>query len=524
MASPSVATPGSAGDSGKGPAPKDKQCPFCNQAFTSSSLGRHLDLYIKEKNPKPPDGLHDVDEIRKMRGHITRRHARGSSAKREGSTSNTASRPSSIHREAPQPSPSLGAHNGGESIGQKIRTRLNEAAWQATGVIRDLPTPTPAQIGRGPPRIEPKRDLSRSWPIKNGIDRRRTIEEERDEARAAELALREVLGSIKAASAKTGQPQLPFDFNPFSLSFPALCLHCLGTPQALFSSLPLSNLSTWPIDAPGDSQFEDVARHIQDCFRRWRIDCAVADARNLAETNTALHSNTHSQQTQSNGYEDMLRINPPKELQGVQDEANLLRHLEDTHKQWKSLPEQHRQDAWRLEILRAYSRSEKKRKETEQALERASQDVEGLKAQVEQLSRCQQPREFLISPPTMFPVSKEIAREFVGKDIGKWDYERLVEKWRGVVRENRKVQRTLGDDGSLDGHGEVVNGDEAEEDGDSRSGKRRRVPSAMMSRGMMDPTLDGQGMSHGLHIDGVEGAHSGGQSAFMPGRRWEQTE
>lgn len=30
-------------------APKDRSCPFCNQAFTSSSLGRHLDLYIKPK-------------------------------------------------------------------------------------------------------------------------------------------------------------------------------------------------------------------------------------------------------------------------------------------------------------------------------------------------------------------------------------------------------------------------------------------------------------------------------------------
>ncbi|KAJ4152029.1 hypothetical protein NW765_013561 [Fusarium oxysporum] len=42
-------------DSGtpKAGAPKDKNCPFCGQAFTSSSLGRHLDLYIKEKNPNP---------------------------------------------------------------------------------------------------------------------------------------------------------------------------------------------------------------------------------------------------------------------------------------------------------------------------------------------------------------------------------------------------------------------------------------------------------------------------------------
>ncbi|CAJ2512963.1 Uu.00g010820.m01.CDS01 [Anthostomella pinea] len=36
--------------------------------FTQSGkVGRHLDRYIKEKNPKPPDGVHDVEAIRKMR-------------------------------------------------------------------------------------------------------------------------------------------------------------------------------------------------------------------------------------------------------------------------------------------------------------------------------------------------------------------------------------------------------------------------------------------------------------------------
>jgi len=62
---------------GTSKAPKDKHCPYCGQSFTSSSLGRHLDLYIKNKNPKAPDGLHNVEEIRKLRSSITRRQPRG---------------------------------------------------------------------------------------------------------------------------------------------------------------------------------------------------------------------------------------------------------------------------------------------------------------------------------------------------------------------------------------------------------------------------------------------------------------
>ncbi|KAJ2989622.1 hypothetical protein NUW58_g3381 [Xylaria curta] len=83
-------------------AAKDRQCPYCGQAFTSSSLGRHLDLYIKEKNPKPPDGIHDVDAIRKMRESITRRQPRGSLVRRDASNPGT---PGSSSRKSPAPAP-----------------------------------------------------------------------------------------------------------------------------------------------------------------------------------------------------------------------------------------------------------------------------------------------------------------------------------------------------------------------------------------------------------------------------------
>lgn len=86
QASPQVSTPSSTaptngasnGDGSINKSSKDKACPFCHQPFTSSSLGRHLDLYIKPKNPKPADGIHDVEKIKAMRGGITRRQPRNS--------------------------------------------------------------------------------------------------------------------------------------------------------------------------------------------------------------------------------------------------------------------------------------------------------------------------------------------------------------------------------------------------------------------------------------------------------------
>ncbi|KAL8723510.1 MAG: hypothetical protein Q9225_000243 [Loekoesia sp. 1 TL-2023] len=190
MAEASIASPGSTADSGKKPAVKNTQCKYCGTPFTTSSLGRHLDLYIREKNPKPPDGIHNVEEIRQLRGNVTRRHAR-SSTKREGSTpSNSKVTPNRDRR-----SPSITVqHNGDAQMnGAQVKPRWNCASWQATGVINGLPSVS---------RRSPSRSLSRTNGPKStklDIAMKEAAIEERDRALAVELALKEVLGSFRAA-------------------------------------------------------------------------------------------------------------------------------------------------------------------------------------------------------------------------------------------------------------------------------------------------------------------------------------
>ena len=176
---------------GKHSSVKDKQCPFCQQTFTSSSLGRHLDLYIREKNPKPPDDVHNPEEIRKIRGGITRRQAR--SSKRDGSTSSsTKATPLQGQR---SPSVQKAYSSAITDDTGAVRTFWNTANWQATGVINNLP-PTPREDqGAQFQRRTPPRGAS----IKEELTRRQTGLEERDRGRAAELALKEVLESLKAA-------------------------------------------------------------------------------------------------------------------------------------------------------------------------------------------------------------------------------------------------------------------------------------------------------------------------------------
>lgn len=189
MADGAAGTPGSS--TSRTPAVKDKECPYCHQAFTSSSLGRHLDLYIKDKNAKPPDDIHDVEAIRRLRGNVTRRQARTSSGKREGSTPSS-TKPTPF-RDQRSPSIQGGYGHVGHADGNRIRTYLNKANWEATCVINDIPalSENVPYVGRHSP--------SRRTSVKEEIMHRQSSMEGRDRARAAELALHEVLGSIQAA-------------------------------------------------------------------------------------------------------------------------------------------------------------------------------------------------------------------------------------------------------------------------------------------------------------------------------------
>lgn len=225
-----VGTPGSTADSSlnnanKAPATKDKQCPFCNQPFTSSSLGRHLDLYIKEKNPKAADGVHDVDQIRKMRGGITRRQPRNSLAhsRREGSTPNgtPGANNSNSSRRSPvsdsgrarsirteQRSPVVGRYVPDEvPKGGLVAGFFDRPSWHATGVINDIPS---VVNNTARAQDEEQRDrerttgshktVSKQLLTKSIFEQKQKVTEALDTARAAELALREIIGSIRAAT------------------------------------------------------------------------------------------------------------------------------------------------------------------------------------------------------------------------------------------------------------------------------------------------------------------------------------
>lgn len=198
-------------------APKDKNCPYCGQAFTSSSLGRHLDLYIREKNPKPADGIHDVDAIKKLRGGITRRQARGPGGRRDVSSTPTGT-PKSARREirtASDPDTPKAAKipkDGQYAVDSTLSKFPFAPRWEATGVMNDIPpkassgdAETPTETSKRPAA---SRTASKQMVQKAQFDAKQKLADAMDTARAAELALREIIGSWRSAKF------VPNDSNP----------------------------------------------------------------------------------------------------------------------------------------------------------------------------------------------------------------------------------------------------------------------------------------------------------------------
>ena len=72
---------------------------------------------------------------------------------------------------------------------------INKPNWTSTGVINDIPSALEdSHDGNGK-----RRESARKGSVKEELTRKQIALEERDLARAAELALRDVLGNVKAA-------------------------------------------------------------------------------------------------------------------------------------------------------------------------------------------------------------------------------------------------------------------------------------------------------------------------------------
>ncbi|KAG9233200.1 hypothetical protein BJ875DRAFT_53683 [Amylocarpus encephaloides] len=460
-----MGTPGSNADTsvngGKTSAPKDKGCPFCHQQFTSSSLGRHLDLYIKERNPKPPDGIHNVEEIRRMRGGITRRQPRNSTSRREGST--PAGTPCAQDRRSPGPesvgelrSPS--ARRDDEQTDRpgtlrKPTWKVNSPSWEATGVMNVIPAVRNGESVRswdnderdGGRKLDSRqRSVSKQMFAKTTFEQKQKMMDALDNSKAAELALRELFGAIRAAKTRIDGPSI-FNYDPLTLDFPALCLHCLPPPPTLYSATPMPSRISWSLQPPDDQQYEALREHFSQEFNKFRISCQVANS-----TPDDLSYPPPAEIFAS--LDDPAELASRAEADATEFEGRIGQHLHAAFVHWDSLPRSKRQDIWVLEMARGLGRKSEELSRIQKEKEFSQQEAAHLKLQVDELSRLQHPREFRLVSPTTVPINKELIDKLgelgttckgVGFDLMDRHVhldvaiDRAIERWKSVVREAR---------------------------------------------------------------------------------------
>ena len=139
-------------------------------------------------------------------------------------------------------------------------------------------------------------------------------------------------------------------------------------------------------------------------------------------------------------------------LTGDQDQAALevketqpyYEHLSNTFNSWNSLPEPQKQEIWHLEALRAFAREQKEHGDTHVKLQQFEQEIAYLKTQVDRLNKYQQPRELLLFPTPVTPITRQTA-DILSENISSsdLDYDALVSKWKSRLQSSRSAQKSL---------------------------------------------------------------------------------
>ncbi|KAK5994996.1 hypothetical protein PT974_03386 [Cladobotryum mycophilum] len=437
---------------------KDKTCPYCGQAFTSSSLGRHLDLYIREKNPKPPDGVHDIDAIRKLRGNITRRQARGSTfGRRDDSTPTSTPRPS-VRRMSPSVdgdsfTPSSLPKEGQYAVDSTLSKFPYASRWEGAGGVNDLAS-TP-QEGNKRPGMQ--RTVSKQVAHKVQLDVKQKLADAMDTARAAELALRELLSSWRAAKQQIDNNSTPFDFDPLALDFPALTLRCLPSPPTLFSSTQLPTPTSWAVQSPGQRENNALQAYFEEEFKNWRVACASA-------TTVVIEDMPYPS---GNGqYRDAKEMVKKAERAAETLEKQVNEHLKQAYAVWEALPAQRRNELWILELARGVGRKHQETEKMKEQQQKLEQENANLKLQIDQLNRSQQPKEYRILSPTTIPLDREVLAHAyaegvkgargVGFDLEDRHLDlgsvvtKAIERWKNVITSTRVTSGGMNAQRSLD--------------------------------------------------------------------------
>lgn len=198
---------------------------------------------------------------------------------------------------------------------------------------------------------------------------------------------------------------MPFDFDPFSLDFPALTLQCLKPPPTLFASTQHPTPTSWGILPPGQSQLEALHAYFREEFRHWKLACAGATTVVAEELTYPPSSNAVRTDVKA----EVLAAEKAAEKM----EKHVYDHLAATYSIWNGLGQEQREQLWRLELARGVGRKQKEVDKLKEGQRLLQQENANFKTQIEQLTRLQQPREFKIAPPSTVYFDDKLMRRLM---------------------------------------------------------------------------------------------------------------
>lgn len=127
-------------------------------------------------------------------------------------------------------------------------------------------------------------------------------------------------------------------------------------------------------------------------------------------------------------------------------------HINHVFDLWRNLTESNRRDIWQREILRNYVRIEKELKEAQITIAALRREVDHFALRLDRMtsssssySPYQSRHHSLSVPPSPMGISEEILGDLCrqGVNVREWDYERLMDRWKTVVRDERRASAGL---------------------------------------------------------------------------------
>ena len=262
------------------------------------------------------------------------------------------------------------------------------------------------------------------------------------------------------------------------------------------SAQVIENPKSWPIQPPGQTQLDVLRQHLAHRLQEFSRERRLAlDRQNSEDMDTANHE-----------------VNDQ-----TPDSALYHGHLNKSFAAWRGLPESKQRETWHLEALRAFAREQQDHEETKAKMSKQEADIAHLRLQLNRLNDCQQPREFLMSPPGRMQVSREAAYVVSNKSSElPLDSEALIAKWTARVQSNSSFQRSLPAPPEQSESSEPMNGVEiynseahntnggnastvhgeddsedaaGEDDDDLAQQTGPRAPEAPINRAVLDPNL-----------------------------------